>query len=134
MDLRGVVQGIQAGYPIMIRQHSGHIVTQLPWPSSPLWPGELRRHQVIRTPILTGGPCGRIQLADVSDEELLRKFCKPTRPMAPEIFPSALFMPCCWRRDHCGAGVVEHCGTWSACRARWRRGPQNKAAQAHTRA
>jgi NADP-dependent 3-hydroxy acid dehydrogenase YdfG len=29
MDLRGVVQGIQAGYPIMIRQHSGHIVTSV---------------------------------------------------------------------------------------------------------
>ena len=37
VNLRGVVHGIQAVYPIMIRQHSGHII-QLRWPVlSPLW-------------------------------------------------------------------------------------------------
>jgi hypothetical protein len=44
---------------------------------------------VIRTPILTGGQYGRIQLAGVSEEELLKKFWDPLRGRwAPECSPS----------------------------------------------
>ena len=114
VNLRGVVHGIQAVYPIMIRQHSGHIVNTASMAglvttvgqasytatkhavvalSKALWV-EAERHGVqvsvlcpgaIRTPILTGGQYGRILVAGLSDEELL-KFWEQLRPMAPEVF------------------------------------------------
>ena len=114
MNLRGVVHGIQAVYPIMMRQHSGHIVNTASMAglvttvgqasytatkhavvalSKALWV-EAERHGVqvsvlcpgaIRTPILTGGQYGRILVAGLSDEELL-KFWEQLRPMAPEVF------------------------------------------------
>ena len=112
VNLRGVVHGIQAVYPLMIRQHSGHIVNTASMAGLVTSPGqgsytatkhavvaisktlrlEAERHGVqvsvlcpgaIRTPTLTGGKYGRHN--GVSDEQLL-KFWEPFRPMAPEKF------------------------------------------------
>jgi NADP-dependent 3-hydroxy acid dehydrogenase YdfG len=112
VNLRGVVHGIQAVYPIMIRQHSGHIVNTASMAGLVASPGsasytatkhavvaiskvlrvEAERHGVqvsvlcpgaIRTPILTFGKYGRYK--GVSDAQLL-KFWEPFRPMAPEKF------------------------------------------------
>jgi NAD(P)-dependent dehydrogenase (short-subunit alcohol dehydrogenase family) len=112
VNLRGVVHGIQAVYPIMIRQHSGHIVNTASMSGLVASPGsvsytatkhavvgiskalrvEAERHGVqvsvfcpgaIRTPILTGGKYGRIP--GISDEELLKSW-ERLRPMAPEKF------------------------------------------------
>jgi len=112
VNLRGVVHGIQAVYPIMIRQHSGHIVNTASMAGLVTTVGqasytatkhavvalskalrvEAERHGVqvsvfcpgaIRTPILAGGKYGRHN--GVSDEELL-KFWEAFRPMAPEMF------------------------------------------------
>jgi NAD(P)-dependent dehydrogenase (short-subunit alcohol dehydrogenase family) len=113
VNLRGVAHGIQAVYPIMIRQHSGHIVNTASMAGLVATPGlgsytatkhavvgiskalrvEAERHGVqvsvfcpgvIRTPIMTGGQYGRINLS-ISKEELLKSF-EPSRPMAPEKF------------------------------------------------
>jgi len=112
VNLRGVVHGIQAVYPIMIRQHSGHIVNTASMAGLVASPGsasytatkhavvaiskvlrvEAERHGVqvsvlcpgaIRTPILTFGKYGRYK--GVSDAQLL-KFWEPLRPMAPAKF------------------------------------------------
>jgi NAD(P)-dependent dehydrogenase (short-subunit alcohol dehydrogenase family) len=112
VNLRGVVHGIQAVYPIMIRQHSGHIVntasmagmittvSQASYTAtkhaivaiSKTLRLEAERHSVqvsvlcpgvIRTPILTGGKYGRNE--GVSDKDLLR-LAEILRPMAPERF------------------------------------------------
>jgi NADP-dependent 3-hydroxy acid dehydrogenase YdfG len=112
VNLRGVAHGIQAVYPIMIRQHSGHIVNTASMAGLLAAPGsasytatkhavvaiskvlrvEGERHGVqasvlcpgaIRTPILTGGKYGRNK--GMSDEQML-KFWEPMRPMAPEEF------------------------------------------------
>ena len=114
VNLRGVVHGIQAVYPIMMRQHSGHIVNTASMAGLVTTVGqasytatkhavvalskalrvEAERHGVqvsvlcpgaIRTPILPGGQYGRILVAGLSDEELL-KFWEQLRPMAPEVF------------------------------------------------
>jgi NAD(P)-dependent dehydrogenase (short-subunit alcohol dehydrogenase family) len=112
VNLRGVVHGIQAVYPIMIRQHSGHIVNTASMSGLVASPGsvsytatkhavvgiskalrvEAKRHGVqvsvfcpgaIRTPILTGGKYGRIP--GITNEELLKSW-ERLRPMAPEKF------------------------------------------------
>ncbi|MGZ4511261.1 MAG: SDR family NAD(P)-dependent oxidoreductase [Mycobacterium sp.] len=112
VNLHGVVHGIQAVYPIMIRQHSGHIVNTASMSGLVASPGsvsytatkhavvgiskalrvEAERHGVqvsvlcpgaIRTPALTGGKFGRIP--GISDEELLKSW-ERVRPMAPEEF------------------------------------------------
>jgi NAD(P)-dependent dehydrogenase (short-subunit alcohol dehydrogenase family) len=112
VNLRGVVHGIQAVYPIMIRQRSGHIVNTASLAGLVTTVGqasyaatkhavvaisktlqlEAERHGVqvsvlcpgvIRTPILTGGDYGRNDGA--SDEELLKR-AEVLRPMAPERF------------------------------------------------
>jgi NADP-dependent 3-hydroxy acid dehydrogenase YdfG len=112
VNLHGVVHGIQAVYPIMIRQHSGHIVNTASTAGLVTTPVgasytatkhavvaismalrvEAERHGVqvsvfcpgvIRTPILAGGKYGRFN--GISDEQLL-KFWEPFRPMAPEKF------------------------------------------------
>jgi NAD(P)-dependent dehydrogenase (short-subunit alcohol dehydrogenase family) len=112
VNLRGVVHGIQAAYPIMIRQRSGHIVntasmaglittvSQASYAAtkhavvalSKTLRLEAERHGVqvsvlcpgvIRTPIITGGVYGRND--GVSDEDLL-KSAETLRPMAPEKF------------------------------------------------
>ncbi len=114
VNLRGVVHGIQAVYPIMIRQHSGHIVNTASMAGLVTTVGqasytatkhavvaisktlrvEAERHGVqvsvfcpgvIRTPILTGGRYGRTDIAGISDEEIL-KMWERLRPMAPEKF------------------------------------------------
>ncbi|OBI82684.1 SDR family oxidoreductase [Mycobacterium sp. 1245805.9] len=114
VNLHGVVNGIQAAYPIMIRQRSGHIVHTasmaglLPSPGAVSYTAakhavvaisralraEAEHHGVkvsvlcpgaIRTPILTGGTYGRMTKTGASDEALL-KFWEPMRPMAPEKF------------------------------------------------
>jgi NAD(P)-dependent dehydrogenase (short-subunit alcohol dehydrogenase family) len=114
VNLHGVVHGIQAVYPIMIRQGSGHIVntaslaglvagpSQVSYTASKhavvaLSKGlrlEAERHGItvsvlcpgaIRTPILTGGEYGRTKLTGLSDEELLSLW-EQFRPMAPEKF------------------------------------------------
>jgi NADP-dependent 3-hydroxy acid dehydrogenase YdfG len=114
VNLRGVVHGIQAIYPIMIRQHSGHIVNTASMAGLVATAGqasytatkhavvaisktlrlEAERHGVqvsvlcpgvIRTPILTGGQYGRTDRAGISDEEIL-KMWERLRPMAPEKF------------------------------------------------
>jgi len=112
VNLRGVVHGIQAVYPIMIKQRCGHIVntasmaglittvSQASYTAtkhavvalSKTLRLEAERHGVqvsvlcpgvIRTPILTGGRYGRND--GVSDEDLL-KLAEALRPMAPETF------------------------------------------------
>jgi NAD(P)-dependent dehydrogenase (short-subunit alcohol dehydrogenase family) len=114
VNLRGVVHGIQAAYPIMIRQRSGHIVntasmaglvttgSQASYTAakhavvaiSRTLRVEAERHGVrvsalcpgvIRTPILTGGEYGRINLPGVSNEDILKSW-EQMRPMAPEKF------------------------------------------------
>jgi NAD(P)-dependent dehydrogenase (short-subunit alcohol dehydrogenase family) len=114
VNLRGVAHGIQAVYPIMIGQHSGHIVNTASMAGLVTSPGlgsytatkhavvgiskalrvEAERHGVqvsvfcpgfIRTPILTYGKYGRFTTPGVSDEEFL-KFGERLRPMAPEVF------------------------------------------------
>jgi NAD(P)-dependent dehydrogenase (short-subunit alcohol dehydrogenase family) len=111
VNLRGVVHGIQAAYPTMIEQHSGHIVNTASMAGLLTTVGqasyaaskhavvalsktlrlEAARHGVqvsvlcpgaIRTPILTGGQFGR---NTVSETELL-KMSEAVRPMAPELF------------------------------------------------
>jgi NADP-dependent 3-hydroxy acid dehydrogenase YdfG len=107
VNLRGVVHGIQAVYPIMIRQRAGHIVNTASMAGLITTAGlasyaatkyavvaisktlrvEAERHGVqvsvlcpgaIRTPILAGGRYGRIP--GISDEDIL-KFWERTRPM-----------------------------------------------------
>jgi len=114
VNLHGVVHGIQAVYPTMIRQRSGHIVNTASMAGLLAGPGtasytaskhavvalskamrlEAERHNVkvsvlcpgaIRTPILTGGAYGRMTNTGASDEDLL-KFWEPMRPMAPDKF------------------------------------------------
>jgi NAD(P)-dependent dehydrogenase (short-subunit alcohol dehydrogenase family) len=114
VNLRGVIHGIQAVYPIMIRQHSGHIVNTASMAGLITGAGQasysatkhavvalsstLRlqaaRHGVqasvlcpgvIRTPILTGGKYGRLKTTGIKDEEIL-KWWEPMRPMPPEKF------------------------------------------------
>ncbi len=112
VNLRGVLHGIQAVYPAMIRQRSGHIVNTASIAGLITTVGqanyaatkyavvalskslrlEAERHGVqvsvlcpgvIRTPILTGGRYGRND--GVRDEDLLN-LAERGRPMAPGIF------------------------------------------------
>ena len=114
VNLRGVVHGIQAVYPVMIRQRSGHIVNTASMAGLTTTVGqasytaskhavvaisrtmrvEAERHGVrvsalcpgvIRTPILTGGEYGRINQPGVSRDEMLKAW-ENLRPMAPDKF------------------------------------------------
>ncbi|GAA4541788.1 SDR family NAD(P)-dependent oxidoreductase [Mycobacterium paraffinicum] len=114
VNLRGVVHGIQAVYPIMIRQHSGHIVNTASMAGLMTTAGqasytatkhavvalskslrlEAERHGVhvsvlcpgvIRTPILTGGKYGRTDMAGISNQEILDMW-ERLHPLAPEKF------------------------------------------------
>jgi short-subunit dehydrogenase len=109
-----VVHGIQAVYPVMIRQRSGHIVNTASMAGLTTTVGqasytaskhavvaisrtmrvEAERHGVrvsalcpgvIRTPILTGGEYGRINQPGVSRDEMLKAW-ENLRPMAPDKF------------------------------------------------
>jgi NADP-dependent 3-hydroxy acid dehydrogenase YdfG len=114
VNLRGVVHGIHAVYPIMIGQHSGHIVNTAslgglcPAPAHAAYTAtkhavvglsktlrvEAERHGVkvsvlcpglVRTPILTGGKYGRLA-ANVDEGEVMKKIWEPLRPMASDAF------------------------------------------------
>jgi NAD(P)-dependent dehydrogenase (short-subunit alcohol dehydrogenase family) len=114
VNLRGVVHGVQAVYPTMIRQRCGHIVNTASMAGLVTTGGQAAytatKHAVvalsrtlrveaeghgvrvsvicpgvIRTPILTGGKYGRINLPDITDEDVLKSWDK-MRPMAPEVF------------------------------------------------
>jgi NAD(P)-dependent dehydrogenase (short-subunit alcohol dehydrogenase family) len=137
VNLHGVVHGIQAVYPIMIRQRSGHIVNTASMAGLLAAPGsvsytaskhavvalsralrlEAERHGVkvsvlcpgaIRTPILTGGRYGRMTKTGASDEALL-KFWEPFRPMPPERFAERVL-----RAVLRGDAVVIVPGWWKA--------------------
>ena len=97
---------------MLFRSHSGHIVNTASMAGLVASPGlvsytatkhavvgiskalrvEAERHGVqvsvfcpgvIRTPIMTGGKYGRM---NISDEKVLKKFWERLRPMAPEVF------------------------------------------------
>ncbi|MGZ5393914.1 MAG: SDR family NAD(P)-dependent oxidoreductase [Mycobacterium sp.] len=114
VNLRGVVHGIQAVYPIMIRQGSGHIVNTASMAGLITTVGqasytatkhavvaisrsmrvEAERHGVrvsalcpgvIRTPILTGGEYGRINGPGLTSEEF-QKSWERLQPMAADKF------------------------------------------------
>jgi NAD(P)-dependent dehydrogenase (short-subunit alcohol dehydrogenase family) len=113
VNLRGVANGVQAVYPILIEQRSGHIVNTasiaglIPSPSAGSYTAtkhavvgltkalrvEAKRFGVrvsvlcpgvVRTPGLTGGPYARLKVP-LSEEEVLR-FWERLRPIAPELF------------------------------------------------
>jgi NAD(P)-dependent dehydrogenase (short-subunit alcohol dehydrogenase family) len=113
VNLRGVANGVQAVYPILVEQRSGQIVNTasmaglVPSPSQGSYSAskhavvgltkalrvEAKRFGVrasvlcpgaVRTPILTGGRFGRVKLA-LSEDEMLRLW-ERFRPMAPELF------------------------------------------------
>ncbi len=137
VNLHGVVHGIQAVYPIMIRQGSGHIVNTASMAGLLASPGavsytaakhavvaisralrlEAERHGVsvsvlcpgaIRTPILTGGKYGRMTKTGAGDEALL-KFWEPMRPMAPDKFAERVLRAVA-RRD----AIIIVPGWWKA--------------------
>jgi NAD(P)-dependent dehydrogenase (short-subunit alcohol dehydrogenase family) len=114
VNVRGVANGVQAVYPVMIEQRSGHIVNTASVAGLVAAPGqasynaskhavvgltkvlrmEAKRHGVrasvlcpgaIRTPIFTGGRYGRIRVDGVTDEKILEGW-ERARPMAPEDF------------------------------------------------
>ena len=114
VDVRGVAYGIQAVYPIMLRQRSGHIISTasvaglLPTPGlgsyttskhavvglSKALRIEAEPHGVrvsvlcpgvIRTPILNGGAFGR-QLGKQLGEDRMREMMERMRPMDPNRF------------------------------------------------
>ena len=113
INLRGVVNGIQAAYKIMIEQGFGHIVNTasiaglIPNPANVAYAAT--KHAVVglsqslrieaaelgirvsafcpgpvRTPILHGGKYGK-QLMNLSDEQL-REIFEKLNPMSPDIF------------------------------------------------
>jgi NAD(P)-dependent dehydrogenase (short-subunit alcohol dehydrogenase family) len=114
VNLRGVAYGIQAVYPVMIRQGSGHIINTasvaglFPTPGETSYCAskyavvglskslriEAKRHNVrvsalcpgaIRTPILTGGKFGRTNHEGVTEENILSLW-EQLRPMDPDVF------------------------------------------------
>jgi NAD(P)-dependent dehydrogenase (short-subunit alcohol dehydrogenase family) len=114
VNLRGVAYGIQAVYPRMIAQGSGHIVNTASMAGLVAAPGdgsytatkhavvglskalrlEARRHGVrvsalcpgaIKTPILTGGKFGRTNIDGLSEEQMLGLWAA-VRPMDVDDF------------------------------------------------
>lgn len=114
VNLRRVVHGIQAVYPIMIEQHSGHIVNTASFAgltidaaNAPYTASkhavvgisktlriEAERHGVkvsvlcpgvVRTLMMTGGKYGRLQ-ANVDGTQFVNEMFEPLRPMAPDAF------------------------------------------------
>jgi NAD(P)-dependent dehydrogenase (short-subunit alcohol dehydrogenase family) len=115
VNLRGVAYGIQAVYPVMIRQKSGHIINTasvaglLPVPGQTAYGAskhavvglskslriEAKRHGIqvsvlcpglIRTPILTGGKYGRVHMPGSLTEQKLLKMWERLRPMNVDVF------------------------------------------------
>lgn len=121
VNLLGVVHGIQAAYPVMIRQRSGHIVNTASMAGLMTSGGqtsysatkhavvaisrslrvEADRHGVrvsvvcpgvIRTPILTGGKYGRFtREPGLSDEEFVKRVWEPLRPLDVDVFAQRVF-------------------------------------------
>jgi NADP-dependent 3-hydroxy acid dehydrogenase YdfG len=114
VNLRGVVNGIQAVYPLMIAQGSGHIVNTASFAGLTIDAGnapytaskhavvgisktlriEAERHGVkvsvlcpgvVRTPLMTGGKYGRLQ-TNVDAAEFVKEMFEPLRPMPPQAF------------------------------------------------
>jgi NAD(P)-dependent dehydrogenase (short-subunit alcohol dehydrogenase family) len=114
VNLRGVAYGVMAVYPLMIQQGAGHIINTasiaglLPTPGAISYTAtkhavvamsralriEARRHGVrvsvvcpgaIRTPILTGGRLGRVNLLGAT-ESMIAKQWEKVRPLAPDVF------------------------------------------------
>ena len=114
VNLRGVVHGIQAVYPVMISQHSGHIVNTASMAGLVTSVGQASytatKHAVvaisktlrveaeghgvnvsvlcpgvIRTPILSGGQYGRFSAPGVSGADVLEMW-EELCPLAPEVF------------------------------------------------
>lgn len=114
VNLRGVAHGIQAVYPVMIRQREGHIINTasmaglVPTSGQASYAAtkhavvaiskslriEARRHNIrvsvlcpgaIETPILTGGKYGRRGF-DGLDDELLMSFWRRLYPMNADEF------------------------------------------------
>lgn len=114
VNLRGVTYGIQAAYPVMIAQGSGHIVNTASVAGllavagegsygatkhavvglSKVLRMEAKRHGVrvsvlcpgaIRTPILTGGKFGRMNYEGLTDEAVLKMWAR-VRPMDVDVF------------------------------------------------
>ena len=117
VNLRGVVHGIQATYPVMVGQRSGHIVNtasvaglvSAPYAGSYTATKhavvglskalrlEARRHGVrvsvlcpgaIRTPILTGGKFGRLKNPHATEERVLAQW-ERFRPIEPDVLARA---------------------------------------------
>ena len=113
VNLRGVINGIQAAYPIMVKQGFGHIVNTASMAGLMVGPGNVAytttKHAVvglsislraeaaqmgirvsvlcpgvIRTPILDGGKFGKM-LIEIPPEQLHRMLEK-LRPMSPNVF------------------------------------------------
>jgi NAD(P)-dependent dehydrogenase (short-subunit alcohol dehydrogenase family) len=114
VNLLGVAYGVQAVYPIMIRQRAGHIVNTSSLAGLVALPGEAsytaskhavmglskslrleaKQHGVrvsvlcpgaIRTPIFTGGKFGRMRLSNQYQQEILRMI-EYARPMHADRF------------------------------------------------
>jgi NAD(P)-dependent dehydrogenase (short-subunit alcohol dehydrogenase family) len=114
VNLRGVAYGIQAVYPVMIRQGSGHIINTASVAGLLATPGEVSytatKHAVvglskalrieakvhgvrvsalcpgvIRTPILAGGKYGRINIEGLSEQKMLQMW-ERFRPMDVDVF------------------------------------------------
>ena len=148
VNLRGVVHGIQAVYPIMIRQGSGHIVNTASMAGLTTTVGqasytatkhavvaisrsmrvEAERHGVrvsalcpgvIRTPILTGGEYGRINAPGLTSEEF-QKSWERLRPMDADKFAERV-LRAVLRNDAMiiVPGGGRPGGTWSDFRPRW---------------
>ena len=134
VNLRGVVHGIQAVYPIMIRQHSGHIVNTASMAGlihQPLSQAsyaatkhavvaisktlrlEAERHGGVQVSVLCPGDPTPSSPAARTDERRRqpREPAQIKRGVAAAGARKVLrARPSCrvaWRRDHCGASVVE---------------------------
>ena len=134
VNLRGVVHGIQAVYPIMIRQHSGHIVNTASMAGLITYcePGQLRRDQACRrrdlrniaaggrTPRRAGlgalsgrsgprsSPAARTDGTTASATSSLLKLSGGVAAAgARKVLRARPSCRVAWRRDHCGASVVE---------------------------
>ena len=161
VNLRGVVHGIQAVYPIMIRQHSGHIVNTASMAGLITTPGqaaytatkhavvaisktlrlEAARHGVqvsvlcpgvIRTPILMGGQYGRNKIPASATRNSSNTGSGRGR-WHLKSSPSAPFESCCvdTRSLWCQRGG-RHFGTWSDSRQHSRCESQKYCSSART--
>jgi NAD(P)-dependent dehydrogenase (short-subunit alcohol dehydrogenase family) len=137
VNLRGVAYGIQAVYPVMIRQGAGHIVNTasvaglLPAPGQGGYTAtkhavvglskalriEAKRHGVrvsalcpgvIRTPILTGGKFGRLNMEGLSEQRMLGMWEK-LRPMDADLFARKVL-----RAVARNEGIIVVPGWWKA--------------------